>query len=416
MFQRVGPKAFKKDLTNIVALSEILGRPETKFPSIHIAGTNGKGSVAHLLAAVFASAGFKTGLYTSPHYKDFRERIKVNGELIQKQQVIGFVEQNKQKFGPVQPSFFEWTVALAFDHFANERVDIAIIETGLGGRLDSTNIVRPLLSVITNIGYDHTNFLGETLPLIAAEKAGIIKAKTPVVIGETHRETAPVFLQKSTELHSDITFADQIYSAKKTGGRGARAFYEIKKNGKPYRNKLKLQHLGGFQKKNLPTLFAALEIFHEKYPDWFTDLPGAIENGLANLKDLTKFMGRWEYISQNPPVLVDSSHNAEGIKQTVEELRKIGSGHLHFVLGVVFDKKHDKTLALLPKNATYYFAKAKIPRGMDASRLQEQAAAYGLHGKSYTSVKRALAAAKKRCGKNGLIFVGGSIFVVAEVL
>ncbi len=416
MFQRVGPKAFKKDLTNIIALSEILDHPETKFPSIHLAGTNGKGSVAHMLAAVFTAAGFKTGLYTSPHYKDFRERIKINGQLIPKQRIIDFVKDNKQIFQTINPSFFEWTVALAFDYFAEEQVDIAIIETGLGGRLDSTNIVQPLLTVITNIGYDHTQFLGDTLPLIAAEKAGIMKENTPVIIGETHPETVPVFQQKAQALGAPITFADKIYKVKNTSARNGYSSFEVTINGKPAYRKLNLQHMGGFQKNNLATLLATLEVFHKNYPAWFTDLAGSITDGLSNLKTLTNFIGRWEYISESPPVLVDSAHNESGIRRLVQALGELEFRHLHFVLGVVFDKSHDKTLALLPKNATYYFVKANIPRGMDAHELKKEATKHGLHGKAYTSVRRALASAKMRCNNNDLIFVGGSIFVVAEVV
>ncbi|HFA48126.1 MAG TPA: bifunctional folylpolyglutamate synthase/dihydrofolate synthase [Bacteroidetes bacterium] len=416
MFQRVGPKAFKKDLSNIVEICKTIGRPQNKFRSIHIAGTNGKGSVAHLLAAVFTAAGYRTGLYTSPHYKDFRERIKINGTFIPKKEITGFVSTNKSIFKNIKPSFFEWTVALAFGYFAKEKVDIAIIETGLGGRLDSTNIIQPLLGIITNIGYDHTHFLGETLPEIAGEKAGIIKKETPVVIGETHIETKAVFIKKAKESNAPISFADQFYKTRKTGEKENTSFYEIIKNNKIIFEKMALNHLGAYQKHNLPTLLQAIDVFNDFYENEFPGLTKSLEKGLANLKPLTNFMGRWEYISHSPRILVDSAHNTAGIKQAVEALGQIDFNNLHIVFGLVFDKSHDKVLSLLPKDASYYFAKANIPRGMDANKLKNMAALHSLNGKAYASVRKALAAAKIKAAKNDLIFVGGSIFVVAEVL
>ncbi len=416
MFQRVGPKAFKKDLDNIKKVCGALGDPHLQLNCIHIAGTNGKGSVAHMLAAVFTAAGFKTGLYTSPHYRDFRERIKINGQLIPKKDVTSFVDKNKPIFERIKPSFFEWTVGLAFDHFARENVDMAIIETGLGGRLDSTNVVKPKLSVITNIGFDHTEFLGKTLPLIAKEKAGIIKQNTPVVIGETHPETVSVFLQKAKSKKAPISFADQKITAELIDTENGFSHFMVKKNGQTIFPNIKLQHLGRFQQKNIVTALQSLFVFKNNHPDWFEDLSATINAGMANLKSLSNFIGRWEFISHGPAVLVDSAHNEEGIRQLVEALSSVHYNRLHFVLAVVKDKSHEKSFSMLPKDALYYFAKANIPRGMDAILLKEQANALGLKGKAYTSIRRALAAAKKKADPNDLIFVGGSIFTVAEVV
>ena len=416
MFQRIGPMAFKKDLTNIVKACEVLGNPHHAFPSIHIAGTNGKWSVAHMLAAVFTAAGYKTGLYTSPHYRDFRERVKIDGQLIPKHYVVQFVERYKDVFEETKASFFEWTVALAFDYYRHENVDIAIIETGLGGRLDSTNIVTPLVSVITNIGFDHMNMLGETLPLIAGEKAGIIKPGVPVVIGETHPETAPVFLQKAQAEKAPITFADQILRASLGHVKGDTAFYTVTSEGKTIYDGLALQHLGKYQEKNLLTTLQSLHVFQQQYPEWFDDLEKSIRAGLTHLKKLSHFIGRWEYISLDPPVLVDSAHNEDGIRQLVDAFKSLSYNQLHFVIGMFNDKSHDKSFALLPKEAVYYFAKANIPRGLDASELQKHAFSFGLKGKAYSSIRRALAAAKRKAAKGDLIFVGGSIFTVAEVV
>ncbi|MBK9012609.1 MAG: bifunctional folylpolyglutamate synthase/dihydrofolate synthase [Saprospiraceae bacterium] len=413
MFQRIGPAAFKKDLGNTLALCAHLGQPQQKFPSIHIAGTNGKGSTAHMLSAIFTAAGFKTGLYTSPHYRDFRERIKINGELIPKRDVIAFVEANRAFAEQLQPSFFEWTVGLAFDYFAKEKVDIAIIETGLGGRLDSTNVITPIVSVITNIGYDHQNMLGDTLPLIAGEKAGIIKPGVPVVVGESHPETQAVFLEKAKVLGSPIYFANQHFAATPKRANDTHVFYDVFQNGKLRFSNLELNHLGDFQQKNLATVLQTMEIVAHMFPK-LKEL--SIRTGLANLKKLSNFMGRWEFISQSPRVLCDSAHNEDGIRLAMLAIGKIPHQKLHFVFGTVSDKSPMKVLAMLPADARYYFAKANIPRGLDAVLLAQQAAGLGLQGKAYPSVRRALAAAKQSAGPNDLIFVGGSIFVVAEVI
>ncbi len=418
MFQRIGPAAFKKDLTNTLALCEHLGQPQRKFQSIHIAGTNGKGSTAHMLSAIFTAAGFKTGLYTSPHYRDFRERIKINGELIPKRYVVDFVRKHKDFAEQLKPSFFEWTVGLAFDYFAKQRVDIAIIETGLGGRLDSTNVIMPLLSIITNISFDHQNMLGDTLPLIATEKAGIIKPGVPVVIGETQAETAPVFMEKAKQENSTIIFADQHFEAKPTSKSDTHVVYDIYKDGKLRYGQLALNHQGDYQRQNLCTVLQAMEVAAPHFAEQTKEetLAAAIRKGLGDLKKLSNFMGRWEFISQSPRVLCDSAHNEDGIRKAMEGLEKLPFEKLHFVFGTVNDKAPDKVLAMLPKEAIYYFAKANIPRGLDAPQLAEVAKAHGLQGRAYRSVRRALAAAKRSAQPNDLVFVGGSIFVVAEVI
>ncbi|MBI5915350.1 MAG: bifunctional folylpolyglutamate synthase/dihydrofolate synthase [Bacteroidetes bacterium] len=418
MFQRIGPAAFKKDLTNTLALCAHLGQPQAKFPSIHIAGTNGKGSTAYLLAAIFTAAGYRTGLYTSPHYRDFRERIKIDGQMVPKQAVIDFVKRHRDFADEVKPSFFEWSVALAFDYFAAQRVDIAIIETGLGGRLDSTNVIRPLVSVITNIGFDHQQFLGDTLPLIAGEKAGIIKPGVPVVIGETHPETKAVFLEKAKRESSPIVFADEHFVALPQRQDDTHVVYRVLKDKKTVFENLALNHLADYQQKNLCTVLQTMEVVAPNFVQLRDPerLEEAIRHGLFHLKKLTGFLGRWEFIGQRPRILCDSAHNEDGIRLAMAGLERIPFKKLHFVFGMVSDKSPDKVLSMLPAHARFYFAKANIPRGLDAKTLQETAAKFGLKGKAYTSVRRALAAARRAAGPDDLIFVGGSIFVVAEVV
>jgi dihydrofolate synthase / folylpolyglutamate synthase len=414
MYYRIGPAAFKKDLTNTLKLCEHLGHPERQFRTVHIAGTNGKGSAAHILSAVFTACGYRTGLYTSPHYKDFRERVKIDGSFVPKVEVVRFVAENRAAFDSIQPSYFEWTVALSFDYFARQKVDIAIVETGLGGRLDSTNVITPLVSIITNIGLDHQQFLGETLPEIAGEKAGIIKPGVPVVIGESHPGTRPVFTQTARQQSAPIVFADEHFEAIPLEKTATHSHYRILKNGEEFLPDLPLNHLGDFQQKNLCTILQALEILAREFPA-LGDTRQVVQ-GLANLKKLSSFIGRWEFISEAPRVLCDSAHNEQGIRQAMAGLSKLTFRHLHFVLGVVEDKSLPAILPLLPSSATYYFAKANIPRGLDAGILKTEALKYGLHGKSYTSVRKALAAAKRRAAPDDLIFAGGSIFTVAEVV
>ncbi|MEL7251820.1 MAG: folylpolyglutamate synthase/dihydrofolate synthase family protein [Bacteroidota bacterium] len=414
MYQRVGNVAFKKDLTNIRALLEVLGQPQEQFASIHVGGTNGKGSVGHLLSAALQAQGLKTGLYTSPHFKDFRERIKVNGEYVSRQVVTAFVEELKPALQEIKPSFFEITVAMAFSWFARQEVDMAIIEVGLGGRLDSTNVITPELSVITNISFDHQQFLGDTLPLIAGEKAGIIKSGIPVVIGETHRETAPVFREKAAAVNAPLYFADQLFQVQPLAEDLTATYYAVQRKHKVYHPRLGVNLHGPYQHLNLQTALAALEVWQQHQSERFLPFT-AVEKGWSKLQSLTRFQGRWQLLGQEPRILVDSAHNEGGLRVVMERLEAI-PGQLHIVLGVVNDKKLDQVLPLFPARAHYYFAKAAIPRGLPADELKQTAARYNLEGRTYVSVQNALQAAKRAAQPNDTIFVGGSIFTVAEVL
>jgi len=412
MYQRIGAAAYKNDLTNTLALLEHIGNPHRNFLSVHIAGTNGKGSTSHMLAAICQSAGLKTGLYVSPHYKDFRERIKLNGAYISRSTVVSFVEKTRDVIENIQPSFFELCVAMAFDHFAKEKVDVAIVETGLGGRLDSTNVITPLLSVITNISYDHMDLLGNTLPLIAGEKAGIIKPGVPVVIGETHPESAPVFLRKAAETGSDIVFADTNYHVEPLEEGAYRVFFQ----NKTHYERLAVDAGGPYQQHNIATTLQAAEWLKTILP--ISD--ANITDGLANLRAYTRFMGRWQWIGRKPDILCDSAHNEAGIAlafSTINQWMTTGRyQNLHVVCGFVNDKDVQKALTAFPRDATYYIAKANIPRGLDATILLQQAKEAGLKGRAYVSVRSALAAAKRAAETDDLIVVIGSIFVVAEVL
>lgn len=412
MFQRVGNVAFKKDLTNIRKLCKALGNPQKAFQSIHIAGTNGKGSTAHLIASVLQAAGYKTGVYTSPHYKDFRERIKIDGQLCSKQFVIDFVAEHQALFTAIRPSFFEITVAMAFDFFKKEKVDIAIIETGLGGRLDSTNIIRPVLSVITNISFDHQQFLGNTLKKIAKEKAGIIKKNVPVVIGEEQSEVKSVFQSVAKKRNAPISFASRAYKLQYLKEDLTHTYYRVSKRGKVWIPQLKVNLHGVFQTKNIGTALKALE----QLDNSFNISEKAIRKGLAELKSLSYYIGRWQLLSEKPLIICDSAHNEAGLRIIKDSLNKISKKDLHFIFGTVNDKDLNLVLALLPKQAKFYFAKANIPRGLDAKQLQNAAQQHDLNGKAYSSVANALKAAQRSAGAEDLIFVGGSIFVVAEVL
>ena len=423
MFQRIGPAAYKKDLGNTLALCEYLGNPHTKFASIHVGGTNGKGSVSHLLAAVCQASGLKTGMYISPHYKDFRERIKINGEYIPHERVVEFVARHRVKIEEIQPSFFELCVVMAFDYFAREKVDIAIIEVGLGGRLDSTNVITPLLSVITNISYDHTNMLGNTLAEIAFEKAGIIKPGVPVVIGETHPESAPVFIQKAAETGSPIVFADQHFQITlKTEQNWQSSIFDVFRGREMFLKDLEVEAAGPYLGKNLVTALQAVECCGAKFLFVHdtgrseTLLQGPIREGLKGLKYLTRFQGRWQVIGQHPLILCDSAHNEAGLKQVFDAIRSMPFPRVHIVTGFVNDKDVEKVLPLFPREARYYFAKADIPRGLEATLLREKAARFGLAGKAYISVRNALKAARRAAQAEDLILVTGSIFVVAEVI
>lgn len=415
MFQRIGGAAYKATLSTTEKMMSALHEPQKRFKSIHIAGTNGKGSCSHLLASVFQNAGFKTGLYTSPHLKDFRERIRVNGEMIPKTRVIDFYNENEKHFTKLKASFFEMTVAMAFDYFAKERVDIAIIEVGMGGRLDSTNVITPELSIITNISIDHVQFLGNSLPKIAEEKAGIIKESIPVVIGETQIQTASIFQEKAKKMKSPITFADStFYIQKQDEEDGENAYItDIYKGGKLFITSLKCALMGEtYQCKNIITVMAALDILRSKYQISEQD----IRNGFATVVEKTGLRGRWEKLSTKPLVYADTGHNEGGINLVIRQIEKMHYSTLRIVWGMVNDKDIEHILALLPAYAVYYYCAANIERAMPAVEMAKSGNAHNLNGKSYNSVREALDAAKADSKENDLIYVGGSTFVVAEVL
>ena len=399
MYQRQGPKALKYDLSNITRLMEELDNPHHYFKSIHIAGTNGKGSTAHILSAIFQSNGYKTGLYTSPHYKDFRERIKLDGNFISKEYILDFVNVNKTLFEKLKPSYFELSVALAFCYFRSEAVDIAIIEVGLGGRLDSTNIITPMLSVITNISLDHTQTLGETLPQIAGEKAGIIKDNIPVLIGERQEICKPVFIEKAKVHNSPLHYADELIDSDQVD------------------DYAKVESRGPFFKRNLKTALASVAVFKKYYPEWNFE---AMNTSIAvqDLEKLTAYIGRWKLIGNKPLIIADGAHNLDSWEKTLAHLTRIcpNEKKLHFVLGFVFDKDFLKILDLLPRKAKYYFSKADIPRALDPASLKDEAAKFGLTGQSYPTILKALKYAKQQAEASDIIFVGGSIFVVGEVM
>lgn len=416
MFHRIGAAAYKSNLDNTLELCRILDHPEQKFKSIHIAGTNGKGSVSNMVAAVLQTAGYKTALFTSPHLTDFRERIRINGKKIPESKVIGFVENYKKLFKTIQPSFFEYTFGMAVKYFADEKVDIAVMETGMGGRLDSTNVVNSILSVITNIGYDHTQFLGETLDKIALEKAGIIKSSIPCIIGETQKEIVPVFRMVAAAANSSLIFADQNFSVANTGLQSVENLsihMDIIKSGKQYLQNLECSLTGNYQHKNIIT---TIQVFDSLNNLGFSVNSEDIYYGMANINQLTEFKGRWEVVGKNPLIICDSGHNFSGISEVVSQLKTISFKSLHIVLGFVKDKEIDKILRILPQKAEYYFCKANIPRAMDQVELKSIASHNGLEGNAYPTVSEALIAAKKNAGKDDLIFIGGSTFVVAEIL
>ncbi len=417
MFHRVGAAAYKANLDNTIVLLKLLNNPQHKFKSIHVAGTNGKGSVSHYLAAILQSAGYKTGLYTSPHLKDFRERIKINGEMIAEAKVCDFINKYYNDFSEIKPSFFEMTVGMAFQYFADEEVDIAVIETGLGGRLDSTNIIHPEFSVITNISLDHTQFLGDTLEQIAAEKAGIIKPNTPVVIGETNAHTKDVFIKKAIVENAPIIFADQQYKIKDSSlcSDEGRHFLNVLIKDCNEDNEFYIQSAlkGFYQLKNIITTLAAIDILKINF-DKINDV--SIFYGFKEVVELTGLLGRWQCLSCKPLIICDTGHNVDGITEVLKQINTIKHKQLHIVLGMVNDKDIDTVLELMPKDAVYYFCKADIPRGLDQNILKEKAFAKQLNGFSYDSVKDALNAAKNAANVNDFIFIGGSTFVVAEVV
>jgi len=408
MYQRQGVSAFKKNLDNIIALCEVLGNPQDKFKSIHIAGTNGKGSTAHIIAAGLQANGCRVGLYTSPHYKDYRERIKINSEFISESEVIDFVKSHKNDFQKIQPSFFEITVAMAFSHFANQKVDIAIIETGLGGRLDSTNIITPLLSIITNISLDHQSMLGDTLELIAREKAGIIKKNIPVIIGEYQEDINHVFTNKATATNSDLSQADRLSTIYEIEN----GMYRFSIDDADWNVDFNTTMTSPYQLKNLVTaMFSMWKLRNEFDLD-----KNKISKGVEDIHTLTYYIGRWMIIQEEPLVIFDSAHNEAGITLLVKELTLRKYKSLHIVYGTAADKDLATILPILPKDATYYFAKADIPRGMKSDLLQSKASEYNLQGLEYPSVASAYQEALSSAISDDIIIVTGSIFVVAEVL
>ena len=390
LYQNVGKSAYKADLNKTLGLAKHLRNPENKFKSIHVGGTNGKGSTAHMLASVLQEASYKVGLYTSPHLKDFRERIRINGAVISENFVVDFVATNKSFFESNSLSFFEMSVGMAFDYFAQEQVDIAIIEVGLGGRLDSTNIIKPKVSVITNIGLDHTQFLGTKLEDIAREKAGIIKPDTPIVIGETQLETEIVFIDKATKEKSPLYFADQLIN-------------EI------YSTDLK----GDYQMRNVRTVLQTIDVLNKAE---FTISKEVVQRGLLKVSENTGLHGRWEVLGSSPKIICDTAHNREGLKLVFKQLLEEEFEKLHLVLGMVNDKDIYSLLKLFPVSAHYYFCKPNVTRGLGASQLADIFTENGFKGSMYSSVKNALNAAKKSASKGDIIYIGGSTFVVAEII
>lgn len=390
MYQQQGASAYKKDLTNTLVLAKYLGNPEKRVKTIHVAGTNGKGSTSSMIASILQEAGCKVGLYTSPHLKDYRERIKINGQMIQEQFVVDFVEKNKTFFETNSLSFFEMTVGLAFDYFDKEGVDVAVIEVGLGGRLDSTNIITPLVSVVTNIGFDHVQFLGNTLESIAAEKAGIIKPNIPVVIGEYLPETKPVFLSKAKEMKAEIYFASDLVSEDYPCGL-----------------------MGDYQFHNKKTVIQVIRVLQNHL--FVTE--DHLKLGLLNVVQNTGLLGRWQQINANPKVICDTAHNSHGLKVVLNQIKKEQFEQLYFVLGVVNDKDLEDILPLFPKEAYYFFCKPNVPRGLDQKILKEKAHLFGLDkSEACDSVSDAYQKALLKANKNDFIYIGGSTFVVAEIV
>ena len=415
MFQRVGASAYKADLTNTISLCEHLGNPQETFKTIHVAGTNGKGSTSHALASVFQAAGYKTGLYTSPHLKSFTERIRIDGKEITEEDVVEFVANNRAFLDQLQPSFFEMTVGMAFWYFAKESVDIAVIEVGMGGRLDSTNVIHPELCVITTIGYDHTQFLGNTLPLIAGEKAGIIKQGVPVVISQRQKETQAVFSEQAAAKQAAIVFADQVWEVTKlpeseNPNIQLPANFKVRSSDGEFNLKFGLN--GDYQRFNLPGILEAVKLLRNQ--GWnLSDT--ALQVGLESISEQTGLKGRWQLLQVNPIILADTGHNEAGIGEVVNQLKKYSYSKLWMVIGMVNDKDISKVLDLLPKEANYIFCQASIPRAMDAHELERKGKEKGLIGQVIPTVTEALEFARKNASPDDLIFIGGSTFVVAEI-
>jgi dihydrofolate synthase/folylpolyglutamate synthase len=414
MFQRVGASAYKEDIYNTVELMKALGNPEKKFRSIHIAGTNGKGSSSHLIASILREKGLKVGLHTSPHLKDFRERIKINNEMCSQEFVASFVEKHKSLIEKISPSFFELAVAMAFVYFAENNVDIAIIEVGMGGRLDSTNVINPLAGLITNISFDHTQFLGSSLEAIAAEKAGIIKKDTPIVISQTQSQTREVFINKAKETNSPIVFADEYLKTTNINTDSTLLSFDITQENQTRFSQILSPLAGDYQLKNILGVIAMIDTLNKHHNFEIDDL--TIKNGIANLEKNFPLLGRWQRLCQSPLTICDTGHNEDGLKFVLAQLARQKYKTLRFVLGMVNDKDVDKVLSMLDKNAIYYLCKADIPRGLAVEALAEKASAFGLTFKKCDSVKQALQQAQAESEEGDLVFVGGSTFTVAEVV
>ncbi len=411
MYQRVGSSAYKANLDNTRALDTYFNHPHKFFKTIHIAGTNGKGSVSHMLASIMQEAGLKTGLYTSPHLVDFRERIKINGECIPETEVVDFVKKHGKILDELKPSFFEMTVAMALNYFKEQQVDIAVIEVGMGGRLDSTNIIQPLVSIVTNIGYDHTQFLGVDLASIAAEKAGIIKKNVPVFIGEYHEETAPVFIKKSSELDAPICFSERRFHIRKIANSSKGQEFTVKNEQSGTSYHVTLDLMGSYQQKNLIPVFGALQVLTPGL-----NLPkDAIISGLAKVVQNTGLQGRWQQVQVNPKVIADTGHNLEGLTEVVNQLKMEKYNRLFFIFGTVNDKDLTKALKILPVDATYLFTQASIPRALNYEVLTETANKAGLTGSAFPEVKLAYQHALQMANEDDLIFIGGSTFIVADL-
>lgn len=409
MYQREGQAAYKANLDNTLALDEYFKHPHTHFKTIHIAGTNGKGSVSHMLASILQEAGYKTGLYTSPHLKDFRERIKVNGEMVSEQYVIDFVENNKNLFARIHPSFFEMTVAMAFKYFADRQVDIAVIEVGLGGRLDSTNVITPQASVITNISFDHMALLGDTLEKIAGEKAGIIKPGIPAIVGIRDKEYDFVFEKKAASVNTTLSFASEQWKVEKN----PEGNYHLKRSSGEEYCDLSCELKGDYQRKNIPTVVETIPVLRAA---GLHITEGQVRAGISHVITNTGLYGRWQKLAQHPLTICDTGHNIDGITEIVRQLQKCQYEQLHFIIGMVNDKDVDHVLCILPPKAIYYFTKASIPRAMNEEILAEKARMAGLQGKCYPTVATAYEAARQNATEKDMIYIGGSTFVVAEVL
>jgi dihydrofolate synthase/folylpolyglutamate synthase len=413
-YYRIGKAAYRSDLKNTILLDNYFKNPHLKYPTIHVAGTNGKGSVTHMIASVLQEAGYKTGLYTSPHLKDFRERIKVNGEMISENDVVTFVTKHKNIIESLKPSFFEMTVAMAFNYFAECNVDVAVIEVGLGGRLDSTNIIKPVLSVITNIGHDHLDLLGDTLEKIAVEKSGIIKRNVTVIISETQPETKNVFIKKAEENDSEVLFADEVFSCnlEQNDNIGSGRGYLMTELSTNHQFKGKTFLGGDYQSKNLQAVFEAFNLLKKN----FTVSEENISEGISNVIINTGLQGRWQILSTSPLTICDTGHNKEGLEYVMNQIERVPRSALHIIIGFVNDKDLGSVLPLFPTDAIYYFTKASVPRALNEVKLKTEAEKYGLAGQSYPDVRTALYWARKQADKSDLIFIGGSTFVVAEVV